>query len=208
MTIPTFTQGYPPDGSTLGQTKATIRDNLDGTFLTLGVDHINNNGSPGNHPAGYHNVIRSVPQGSNPAPVAGYGQLFSKTINSVTTDQAMFWETGNGLVMQMTANLTPVTGSSGVTFLPGGLILQYGSVSQSFSSGSTTGTTNFSIAFPNNLFFVSGNPTYVNSSLPNSQASLNIRQSRLNSGSRSSFDWQFYTNSSSYVGFTWIAIGN
>ena len=44
MSIPTYTQGYPPDGSSLGQTKSVIRNNLDGTFLTLAVDHVDNNG--------------------------------------------------------------------------------------------------------------------------------------------------------------------
>ncbi len=50
MAIPIYTLGYPPDGSSLGQTKTTIRNNLDGTFLTLGGDHVNNNGQPGSIP--------------------------------------------------------------------------------------------------------------------------------------------------------------
>ena len=52
MSIPAFTPGYPPDGSSLGETKSVIRNNLDGTFLTLGVDHINNNGQPGSESSG------------------------------------------------------------------------------------------------------------------------------------------------------------
>ncbi len=151
MPIPTYTPGYPPDGSSLGETKATIRNNLDGTFETLGIDHINNNGQPGSNPAGYHNVIHMVPQGSNPGAVVGYGQLFSKNINSYTTDEALFWETGGGLIQQLTVNLTPSATTNGYSFIPGGIILQWGSVAQTSSS---TVTVNFPITFPNNCFNV------------------------------------------------------
>jgi hypothetical protein len=76
MAIPTYTPGYPPDGSSLGQTKSTIRNNLDGTFETLAVDHVNNNGVPGSNPAGYHTIIHQVPQ-TNVDDCAGYNQIFS-----------------------------------------------------------------------------------------------------------------------------------
>ena len=77
MTIPTYVSGYPPDGSSLGSTKTTIRGNLDGTFLTLGVDHVNNNGSPGNNPAGYHTIIHQVTQTTIPSTISGVNQFFS-----------------------------------------------------------------------------------------------------------------------------------
>jgi hypothetical protein len=89
MPIPAYTPGYPPDGSSLGQTKAVIRNNLDGTFQTLAVDHIDNNGNPGSQPAGYHTVIHQVPQTSvNTA--SGYNQIFSGfpgtlIVNGLTT---------------------------------------------------------------------------------------------------------------------------
>lgn len=155
MSIPTYTPGYPPDGSSLGQTKSTIRNNLDGTYQTLAIDHIDNNGNPGSKPAGYHKVIHMVPQGVNPAPVAGYGQLFSKTINSFTTDQALFWETGNGLLQQLTTNLTPSATANGYSFLPGGIIIQWMKV-----NNPTSGTNySFPITFPNNCFSVQLTPS-------------------------------------------------
>lgn len=126
MSIPTFTPGYPPDGSSLGQTKVVMRNNSDGTFQTLAVDHINNNGQPGGRPAGYHKVIHMVPQAGNPAAIPGYGQLFGKTVNSFTNDEALFYETGNGLVQQLTVNLTPLATTTGYTFIPGGIIVQWG----------------------------------------------------------------------------------
>src|SRR6202000_935722 len=148
MSIPSYTQGYPPDGSSLGQTKSTIRNNLDGTFLTLAVDHIDNNGDPGTNPAGYHKVVHMVPQAGNPAPISGYGQLFTKTVNSFTSDEALFWETGNGIVQQLTTNINPSATTNGRSFLPGGIIMQWGAVNSPGSSG----TVAFNATFPSSCF--------------------------------------------------------
>lgn len=211
MPIPTFTEGYPPDGSTLGETKTTIRNNLDGTFQTLSVDHINNNGDPGAKPAGYHNVIHVVPQGSNPAAVAGYGQLFSKTITSGANDQALFWETGGGLIQQLTVNITPSASANGYTFLPGGLIMQWGFRSGAFSGGSATGSVTFPLAFPTACYMVNTTPVYqatgnTGGGLPGDTGTVGVNNVA-GQPSTSGFQWNFRSNSSKYTGFYWTAIG-
>lgn len=194
MPIPTYTLGYPPDGSSLGQTKSTIRNNLDGTFETLAVDHINNNGQPGTNPAGYHNVIHSVPQGSNPGAIAGFGQLFSKSVSSVITDTALFWETGTGLIQQLTANITPSIVPTGYTFIPGGVLVQWG--------GSASGADNqlvaFPLAFPTSVFTLQITP-YNTTSTITSSSSL---------GTVTLTNFVFRTASSNVKGFFWFAIGN
>lgn len=203
MPIPTYTPGYPPDGSSLGQTKSTIRDNLDGTFQTLGVDHINNNGQPGSKPAGYHNVIHVVAQGADPAPVASYGQLYSKTVNSFTTDQALFWETGAGIIQQLTTNILPTATSltNGYTFLPGGIIIQWGQ--QTVTASSTTpllfATGGKNVTFPNNCFNVSVTGLRSNSG----GDGIFVL-----SGSVSATGFTFRNGSSSITQAFWIAIGN
>lgn len=197
MPIPIYTQGYPPDGSSLGQTKSTIRDNLDGTFLTLAVDHINNNGQPGSQPAGYHNVIHSVPQGANPLPIAGYGQLYSKTINDYTTDQALFWETGAGLIQQLTVNLTPSATANGYSFLPGGIILQWGTVN---ATGASNVTVNFPITFPANCFNVQISRLHSSSSPGSNSMWVNTTPST------SSF--QIHNDDGHTWAYYWFAIGN
>lgn len=198
MPIPTFTPGYPPDNSSLGQTKATIRNNIDGTFQTLAVDHINNNGDPGANPAGYHNVIHIVPQGVNPVAVPGFGQLFSKTINSFTSDQALFWETGAGLIQQLTMNLTPSAVLNGYTFMPGGILVQWGAV----VSAAASGTTNFNITFPNNCFNIQ--LTSVVSSTTNHANGMYV-EGVLNTAN---FKWNQADRATSQTGFFWYAIGN
>ena len=196
MPIPTYTPGYPPDGSSLGQTKSVIRNNLDGTFQTLNVDHVNNNGQPGSRPAGYHTVIHSVPQGSDPVAIAGYGQLYSKTINSFTNDEALFWETGGGLIQQLTVNLTPVAANSGYTFLPGGIILQWGEIVAATKNSLTVG--NFVVPFPNNVFSLQDTLS----------AGTTGSVITLTKNSNSQFNYFINTNSGQSINFFWFAIGN
>jgi hypothetical protein len=197
MSIPTFTQGYPPDNSSLGQTKATIRDNLDGSFLTLAVDHINNNGQPGAKPAGYHKVIHMVPQAANPAPVAGYGQLYSRTITSITNDQALFWETGAGLVSQLTMNIAPLATQNGYSYLPGGILMQWGFVNQ---TSATTVNVVFPQAFPNNCLNVQVTRSHSSSSPGNN--SMWVITTPTTAG------FSIKNDDGHTWGYYWVAIGN
>jgi hypothetical protein len=167
MPIPTYTPGYPPDGSSLGQTKATIRNNLDGTFQTLNVDHINNNGQPGSQPAGYHTVIHEVPQ-TSVSTVTGYNQIFSGvpgtlSVNGTPTkaipnngDTQLYALTGAGVLAQLTGySFTTPSGpffqSKGFAWI-GGILLQWGS-DYSTNTGSGNPIT-FSTPFPNNVFSI------------------------------------------------------
>ncbi len=133
MVIPTYTQGYPPDGSSLGQTKSVIRDNLDGTFLTVAVDHVNNNGQPGSQPAGYHTIIHEVTQ-TNVTTETGYNQIFSGVpgtlvVNGTTTpalpnnsDTQLYSLTGAGVLSQ----LTGFSAANGGYQWIGGLLFMFG----------------------------------------------------------------------------------
>jgi hypothetical protein len=171
MPIPTYTPGYPPDGSTLGQTKATIRNNLDGTFQTLAVDHINNNGQPGSQPAGYHTVIHQVTQ-TNVSTVTGYNQIFSGVpgtlvVNGVTTkaipsngDQQLYSLTGGGVLSQLTGFSANTKGY----VWAGGILIQWGA-DMATNSGNPV---SYAIPFPTAVFAVTctvynsgGTPRYV-----------------------------------------------
>lgn len=136
MPIPVYTLGYPPDGSSLGQTKSTIRNNLDGTFETLAVDHINNNGQPGSNPAGYHTVIHEVTQASV-STVTGVNQLFAGipgtlSVNMTVTpavpnngDTQLYSLTGTGVLSQLTGSLASADGYAWI----GGVLIQWGNLS-------------------------------------------------------------------------------
>ncbi len=197
MAIPPFNPNYPPDGSTLGQTKTTIRNNLDGTFLTLGVDHINNNGQPNAQPAGYHNVTHWVPQGADPATVAGYGQGYSKTVGA---DQQLFWKSGLGVVQQITSSTAPLVAATGYTTLPGGLIMQWGSIATPASGGPVAGNlVTFPLTFPTAVFSITLGP---------SRANTTNEVLTVNSATVTTVGFNVITGSNNYARVYWMAIGN
>jgi hypothetical protein len=199
MSIPSFNKGYPPDGSSLGQTKATIRDNLDGTFDTLGIDHVNNNGVPGppGTQPGYHTVIHQVTQGTAPVAIPGTNQLYSiiPTIPDNINPQLFTKNGAAGAVAQMTGF---IKNPNGLVWCAG-MLLQWGKV-----SSTTNGTVTFSPAFSTNCFSVQTTPYWIDGTIPNGAAGISIKGL-----SASSFQWVFNTNSSAYVGggFYWFAIG-
>lgn len=164
--------------------------------------------------AGTQNVTRSGPGAvfaNVPASISGVDQLFAGLYTPDTTggtaDTQLFTLTGIGGLSQITGSFATTEGWAWVS----GILLQWGTVSQAFGSGSTTGSVIFkdrvpgAIAFPNNCFLVLTTPLVSFASLPSSQASINIRQSTL---SNTQFSYQFFSNSSNYIGFFWVAIGN
>lgn len=190
--------------------------NLMGNFQALdtifGVDHVRYSNATAQK--GYHESIHFNPVSTTatnppnnqpiaaPSAVAGYGQEFSAEINDgINTDTALYFLTGGNRLLQMTRNFQPVISSSGRTFLPGGLILQWGRVNV-LSSGTTTASVSFAMAFPGACFNVWTNPFY-SGAAPNNPANVSI-----GALSTTSFGYTAITNSSSYNGFFWIALGN
>jgi hypothetical protein len=203
MPIPTYTPGYPPDGSSLGQTKSTIRNNLDGTFQTLAVDHVNNNGQTGSQPAGYHTIIHQVPQ-STVTTVANYNQVFSGVpgsliVNGVTTptippggDQQLYSLTGAGALSQLTGRLANATGYCWC----GGMLFQWGVTTPS------TGNINviFPVAFPNNAFNVQATPLRAIGTFTTDFSVTSL----VNSG----FTINNANSATTSLAYYWFAIGN
>lgn len=204
MPIPTYTPGYPPDGSSLGQTKATIRNNLDGTFQTLAVDHINNNGQPGSQPAGYHTLVHQVPQ-ANVSTVSGYNQVFSGVpgtliVNGVTTpaipsngDQQLYSLSGAGTLSQLTGSSLSTNGYAWMC----GVLVQWGMTGISSSNISVS----FSPAFPNNLFNVQ--VTAIRSSGGSFTTNFSVTGQ-----SRTGFTIVNGNSSATSLSYFWYAIGN
>lgn len=204
MSIPAFTQGYPPNGFTLGQTKATIRDNLDGTFLTVAVNHYDNN-DPN---VGKHKFIQ-LPTAANPLTTAASEILL---INGFTTygglNNLIFVppnKTVFGNTVQMTRNEIPSTTANGYSWLPGGMLIQWGAVSDAGGSNPAAGVNNFPIPFPNSVFTTIATPLYAGAK-PNSGGSVVIKV-QVGAPPYSNFTYVFFTDSAAYAGFTWIAIG-
>jgi len=162
MSIPTYVEGFPQDGQSLGASKAQIRDNLDGTFETLGTDHVNNNGEAqsaplSGNPPGYHTIIHEVTQTSVNT-IAGVNQIFSGipgtlVVNTKTTpaipnnnDTQLYTLTGAAVGL---AGLSQMTGNNALAngyVWCAGILLMWGN--------SSSNSVSFSPNFPNNCLNV------------------------------------------------------
>lgn len=215
MPIPTYTLGYPPDGASLGQTKSTIRNNLDGTFETLAVDHINNNGQPGSQPAGYHTVIHQVPQ-SSVSTVSGYNQVFSGIpgtliVNGVTTaaippngDTQLYTLTASGGLSQLTGAIAQPSGYVWVA----GILFQWGtrSLTGSQSERATILFSTANVNFPNGVFSIQATLICKSGGTSSSGNTLSIVSGSV---TKTSFQYQYNgSGGGNYPGFFWLAIGN
>lgn len=209
-----YQPGIPTGTINLDVDYINIRDNFTKADTSFGTDHVPF--SSGTLQNGYHTSIHFNPISTtitNPpnnmppngyTTVPGIGQLFGSEINDGNSiDTALFSLTGNGILTQLTSNFLPVIAPNGYTYLPGGLILQWGRV-----NSITNGTVTFATAnksFPNSCFGVWTTAFWVGATVPSGVATVNIK---LNTNI--SFDWVFNTNSGQYAGggFFWIAVGN
>ena len=119
----------------------------------------------------------------------------------------MLFRSGGGRLLQLTRNFVPVAAVNGYTFLPGGLIMQWGIKSLS-SSSSQSGNVNFATAninFPNACFNVS--LTLV-SRVGGTSSSDNTIGVRSGSVSTTRFIFDYNGNGGNYSNFYWVAIGN
>ncbi len=194
--------------------KPAANDNLNvsqgdiqGNFLTantvMNVDHVPFNDLTAQQ--GYHKDIHSVKRVGNMAAVAGVYGLFNKDVTPDTTggtaDNQLFGITAGGQVTQFTGYNTS-NSTDGWCWL-GGILIQWGKVS-STSNGAVTFKDRFvgAIPFPNNCFNVSTTEFY-NGTAPNGSASVGVKNI-----SKTAFTWVFNSNSGSYNGFYWVALGN
>lgn len=197
--------------------------NLQGNFATLNTiyntDHVPLTDT--SKTKGYHNTIHSVPFSTtasnppnnqpvdSPTSVSGVSEIFTAIINDgINTASALYFQTDTGILQQLTRNFLPVRADNGYTFLPGGIILQWGRV----SSAPTTSFTPLlfvtsNINFPNDCFNIWTQP-YGSGTPPGGTtgtATVDIRRSTISS---TGFEWVFVSPSTQYIGFSWIAIGN
>lgn len=122
----------PNTGQSLGQTRAAIKNNFDLIKTTVDQNHVDFDLSG----AGKHNVIQMPVTGSipvNPIPpgglVAGDANVYSKTANAAS--QIFFSPDASGNEYQLTRAIAANFATFGIanngwTFLPGGLIMKYG----------------------------------------------------------------------------------
>jgi hypothetical protein len=198
----TYQPNIPSGTVDLNQDYLNLLGNFQQLDTTFGIDHtLFSNNTAQN---GYHTVIHMIPPLSTPRATPGYGELYNTVTNDgINTDTQLFFQTGMGFNVPLTRNFQPALFTGGNTFLPGGIILQWGQIISAF--GTNTGTATFSRPFPTKLFNVqitmtgtSGSPNLVQFVSQISDVTPIV----------TGFNWQFTGGStSSYTGFYWTAIG-
>ena len=141
-----FQPGVPTGGVDLDQDYINLQTNNTALNTIFGIDHLPFSNQTLQQ--GYHTTLHMVPisiampPGTNypptPLPTAtpSYGQLFTAVTNDgFGTDTMLFFQTGFGVLLQLTSNITTINADNGISYLPGGAVYQWGRV-PSTSSGS------------------------------------------------------------------------
>ncbi len=112
------------------------------------------------HQTQFSNVTSNPPKNvptDNPNPVPNVGELFTAQINRGILDEVLFYQSSSGRVTQLTNSIADpgfqaMNAANGYTSIPGGLIIQWGSLSVSPSGTATP--VSFPLIFLNNVWSV------------------------------------------------------
>lgn len=153
----TYTVGTPFDGQSLSNSKPQIRSNFTVINTAFSVNHL----ALGAVDQGKHKFLQMPNQSPAPSPPpstsAAESGFYAKSAQSFSN---LFWrqESGGadplknqGAEIQLT-NITPLSVSNGHSFLPGGLLIQWGSTTT--DSSGTKANINFPVAFSSTAYVV------------------------------------------------------
>ena len=142
----TFNPNIPQSTDIPSQSQAQFLTNFTQLNTVFGQDHVTfNDATSANR--GKHDQSTYIDQGSDPATSSNEIALYSKALSGVST--LYMRKESSGTVVQL-SGVDPSAASSGTTFLPGGLVLKWGTS----ASVSNNGTVNFATPFANNCFAV------------------------------------------------------
>ena len=143
----TFNAAIPAATDLISQSQSQIQTNFSQSNTAFGIDHtafdvVSNQGK--------HKKSTYVEQAADPATSANEVALYSKDLAAVST--LFLRKESNGTVVQMSGQ-DPTAAAAGSTFLPGGIIMKWGTV-----SAATANPITFASAFPNNCWSVVAQP--------------------------------------------------
>lgn len=209
----TYTTGIPTPTQSLGVTNKPIRDNFTVLNDTISRNHVAMSFTDGS--AGKHKFLQMPRQAAIPAGlVSGDANVYAKLANSVS--QLFFSPDNSGneyqltrtlstfftLFSTLTQNYTPESGGGGVgaaffggwTFLPGGMLLQYGYT--------TTVANNTTIKYPINF------STFAIPVITQMRSDTNDKVVSIKNASNSNTQFQLITSGSTNADVVfWIAVG-
>jgi hypothetical protein len=137
-----YISNVPLSNQSLGQTQPTINNNFTVLNTNMGADHVDFTfAAPPGGNGGRHNTVTMIQQSGDPAAVSSAPILYSKLSNAVDEIFMRRASGDGGQVVQMTtAKVVPSvnvaqaiagggTTSGGSSFLPGGVVIQWGTLS-------------------------------------------------------------------------------
>lgn len=201
-----FTPGIPSSGQTLGNSRLQVLNNFASLRTTLAQNHIDVNAAG----AGKHSFVQLVNQLTIPGGLSGGDETLYSKLDPSNAGQIYFTRGATGVEIQLTGpgnpkSLAPL--ATNYSFLPGGFVIQWGTIVQAFASHTTyTNSITYSsivgnIAFVNNTAIVIG--TLTSSGGPSSDCTLSFEIV-----DKTKFNWCVTNNGSNkYTGFQWVAIG-
>jgi hypothetical protein len=188
-----------------------VQNNFQQLDTSFGVNHfLFSNGTSNN---GKHTFIELVNNVSIPTTAAGEATLYSIQNGSslvtdiymtpdASTNQYRFTNFNAATFAAFAKVITGINTIAGWTFIPGGLIVNYGFVAAVLSS-TKSGTV--TLARPHaNCFGIWAQPTYTGTAASGG-AAIGVD---LPNGALTAFNWVAFTNSSQYDGFVYITLGN
>ena len=180
----TYTLNIPNPPNNPSVDVPNMQINTNSTSSLLNVDHVgfNTNGS------GIHKQVTLLNEAA-PGLGDGNGVLYAGLINGQSWP---IWQNALGSTSIISRNVVAL--ANGYTSLPGGILLQWGSI----ASAGTSGIITFPIAFPNNAFTVT--TSYNRASTTSAHTVYTTSLSTAN--------FTYAGDSSTITNLYWIAIGN
>lgn len=152
---------------------------------------------------GYHKQSTYPTLGVAPATLALQGAVYTKNVGAGVT-QLFYRRESLGAEIQLTG-LSTVAANNGYITLPGGIIIQWGVVNTILTAGTVLFVTS-NINFPNACFNIQTTAKYNSTvGVPNGSGNYGPDSSTFD---QTGFDWILASNSNSWRGFFWTAIGN
>lgn len=155
----TFQPNIPLATDLISVSQTDIKNNFSAIGTTFDVNHVDFNASG----AGKHKFAEFPNQGSDPVGAGNEMTLFSKLIAGASQ---LFYKRNNAVTSFQLTGADPLAAANGSTFLPGGLILKWGTYTLAAGTNSTP-VVFAGGAFPTNCFSltITGNITN-NKSMP------------------------------------------
>lgn len=203
----TYVTDIPVSGESLGSTRDRIRGNFQENAVVQAINHVAFN-SIGE---GKHKFLQMPEQVSAPVTLSNEAAFYTKVGTNPAESNLFFRGENNGFEYQLTtadqtniatfANNTAYAtdNAGGWTFLPGNLIMQYGTKTNNPNGGDATIT--FPRPFKTAVYSIT-------MSFSRSAGSTVIQSARLtNFSSTSLSSFQYFSGSNNNTPITWMAIG-